>query len=294
MIAPTQYQLTAADLDVLLALVRTGNLSEAGKRLGADTSTVFRNIQRIEKQLGQTLFTRSRKGYFASDVVLQVVAHAEKIESELEAARAVALGTENEVSGVVRLTTLDSVLYSVLMPHLKALAAIHPKLQLELNASPHVASLTKRDADIAIRATSRPPDHLVGHHLGRAHFAIYGASALFKNRRAQKPLEEYDWIALDDALPEDPVIKWRQKHFPKVVPRYRVDSLVAVGQAVRAGLGIGAMSTYKARYDTSLRALTPELENCSVNLWVLTHPDSRHLRRIAAVYTFIAKTIRLD
>jgi DNA-binding transcriptional LysR family regulator len=294
MIAPTQYQLTAADLEVLLALVRAGNLAEAGKRLGADTSTVFRSVQRIEKQLGQTLFTRSRKGYFASDLVLQVVAHAEKIEAELEAARAVSLGTQNEVSGLVRLTTLDTILYNVLMPHLGALAALHPRLQLELLASPQVASLTKRDADIAIRATSRPPAHLVGHHLGRAHFAIYGASELFKGKRAPKALDEYDWIALDDAMPEDPVLKWRKKNFPRVVPRYRVDSLVAVGQAVRAGLGIGAMSTYKSKHDTTLRALTPELENCSVDLWVLTHPDARHLRRIAAVYSFIATTIRLD
>jgi DNA-binding transcriptional LysR family regulator len=294
MIAPPQYQLTAADLEVLLALVRAGNLAEAGKRLGADTSTVFRSVRRIEKQLGQTLFTRSRKGYFASDLVLQVVAHAEKIEAELEAARAVSLGTQNEVSGLVRLTTLDTILYNVLMPHLGALAALHPRLQLELLASPQVASLTKRDADIAIRATGRPPGHLVGHHLGRAHFAIYGASGLFKGKRAPKALDEYDWIALDDAMPEDPVLKWRKKNFPKVVPRYRVDSLVAVGQAVRAGLGIGAMATYKAKHDPTLRALTPELENCSADLWVLTHPDSRHLRRIAAVYSFIATTIRLD
>jgi DNA-binding transcriptional LysR family regulator len=294
MIAATQYQLTAADLDVLLALVRAGNLAEAGKRVGADPSTIFRSVQRIEKQLGQALFTRSRKGYFASDLALRIVGHAEKIEAELEAARAVSLGTHNEVSGLVRLTTLDAVLYNVLMPHLPALAALHPRLQLELMASHQVASLSKRDADIAIRATHKPPEHLVGHHLGRAHFAIYGASKLFKGRRAPKPLDEYDWVSMDEAVPEDPAVKWRRKNYPKVVPRYRVDSLVAVGEAVRAGLGIGAMSTYKARHDPSLRALTPELENCSADVWVLTHPDSRHLRRIAAVYSFIVKTIRLD
>ena len=79
-----------------------------------------------------------------------------------------------------------------------------------------------------------------------------------------------------------------------MVPRYRVDSLVAVGAALRAGLGIGAMSTYKAKDDPQLRALTPELENFSVDLWVLTHPDSRHLRRIAAVYSYLAKAIRFD
>lgn len=296
--ASTQYQLSATDLEVLLALVRTGNLAEAGKRLGANTSTVFRSVQRIEKQLGQTLFTRTRQGYFASDLVLQVVAHAEKIEAELEAARAVSLGTQNAVSGRVRITTTDSVLYGILMPHLGALMAQHPQLQLELLASHEVASLTKRDADIAVRATAHPPEHLVGHHLGRAHFAIYGAASLFKGgrvpRTVHEKLDEYDWIALDDALPDSPTAKWRKKHFPKVVPRYQVDSLVALGEAVRAGLGIGAMSTYKARNDPALRALTPELENCSVDLWVLTHPDSRHLRRIAAVYSYLAKNIRLD
>ena len=294
MIASPQYQLTASDLEILLALVRAGNLAEAGKRMGADTSTVFRGVRRMEKQLGQALFTRSRKGYFATDLALQLVAHGEKIEVELEAARAVSLGTQNEVSGLVRLTTLDTILYNVLMPHLAALAAVHPRLQLELLTSHQVASLTKRDADIAVRATARPPGHLVGHHLGRAHFAIYGASSLFKGRRAPRPLDEYDWIALDDAVPEDPAVKWRKKNFPKVEPRYRVDSLVAVSQAVHAGLGIGAMSTYKARHDPTLRALTPELENCSADLWVLAHPDSRHLRRIAAVYSYIARTIRLD
>ena len=111
----SQYQLTASDLEVLLALVRSGNLAEAGRRMGANTSTVFRTIQRIEKQLGQALFTRSRAGYFATDLAVQVVAHAEKIESELEAARAISLGTENEVAGRVRVTTTDSILHGILI-----------------------------------------------------------------------------------------------------------------------------------------------------------------------------------
>ena len=294
MIAPTQYQLTASDLAVLLALVRSGNLAGAAKRLEADTSTVFRSVQRIERHLGQPLFSRSRKGYFATDLALQVVAHAERIEAELEAARAVSLGTQHEVSGLVRLTTMDSILYSVLMPHLAALAAAHLKLQLEILTTSQVANLNKRDADIAVRATTHPPEHLVGHCLGRADFAIYGAQSLFKGKRVVKNLEAYDWIALDDGLPEDPAGRWRRKNFPNVVPRFRVNSMVALGEAVRAGIGIGVMSTYKAKSDSSLRALTAVLENCSIDIWVLTHPDARHLRRIAAVYGFIAKNIRLS
>jgi DNA-binding transcriptional LysR family regulator len=291
--ALTQYQLTATDLEVLLALARGGNLAEAGKRLGADPSTVFRSVQRIEKQLGQTLFNRSRSGYLPSEMAQQIVLHAEKIEAELEAARTASLASQDEVSGLVRLTTTDSVLHGLVIPLLGGLKALHPHLELELMSSNEVASLTKRDADIAIRATSRPPEHLVGHHLGRANFAVYGSAEAFKGKRV-KPLDEYDWIVLDDAMPEHPVVKWRRKNYPKSVARYRVNSHLALAEAVRAGLGIAILSTYKARHDPRLKALTPVLEDCGIDLWVLTHPESRHLRRISAVYSYFAKAIKLD
>jgi DNA-binding transcriptional LysR family regulator len=294
--ASTQYQLTAADLEVLLAVARGGTLAEAGRRLGADTSTVFRSVQRIEKQLGQPLFNRSRNGYLPTEMTQQIAAHAERIESELEAARTASMAAQDEVSGLVRVTTTDSVLYGLVIPLLGQLKALHPHIELELVSSNEVASLTKRDADIAIRGTMRPPDHLVGHHLGRACFAVYGSAAAFKGKRHQslKPLDEYDWIVLDDAMPEHPAVRWRKKHYPKSVARFRVNSQMAVAESVRAGLGIALLPTYKARDDTRLKALTPELEECAVDLWVLTHPESRHLRRIAAVYTFFAKSIRLD
>jgi DNA-binding transcriptional LysR family regulator len=58
--ARTQYTLSAADLDVVLAMVRGGTLAAAGERLGVDASTVFRSLRRIERGLGAALFDRSR------------------------------------------------------------------------------------------------------------------------------------------------------------------------------------------------------------------------------------------
>ncbi len=63
--AQTQYKLTAADLDLLLSVVRAGTLADTGKRMGVDASTIFRAIQRIERGLGQPLFERSRSGLYA-------------------------------------------------------------------------------------------------------------------------------------------------------------------------------------------------------------------------------------
>src|SRR2546422_2584043 len=178
MIAKTQYALTAADLEVLLVLLRGGTLAEAGARQNADASTVFRSVQRIEKHLGQRLFERSRQGYLPSETMLDIARHAERIEAELEAARATAFRPSQEVSGRVRVSTTDSVLRGLLLPCLPALATRHPLLQLELRSSNELVSLSKRDADIALRATHRAPEHLIGRRLGTIRFVACASKAL--------------------------------------------------------------------------------------------------------------------
>src|SRR3982750_2949274 len=115
-IAKPQYALTAPDLELLLALTRGGTLAEAAARLSADASTVFRAVQRIEKNLGQRLFERGRRGYLPSDAMVRIAHHPGRIETELEAARAAAQGQGAEVSGRVRVTTTDSVLRGVVLP----------------------------------------------------------------------------------------------------------------------------------------------------------------------------------
>src|SRR4051794_12159159 len=115
-IAKSQYQLTATDLQVVLALVRGGTLAQAAARSGSDPSTVFRALQRLEKQLGQRLFERNRQGYLPSDAAQELARHAERVEAELEAARVAVTGATGAVAGRVRLTTTDSVLRGLVLP----------------------------------------------------------------------------------------------------------------------------------------------------------------------------------
>ena len=291
-IAKSQYPLTAADLELLLALVRGGTLAEAAARLAADASTVFRGVQRIEKSLGQRLFERTRQGYLASDATLEIARHAERIEAELEAARAAAQGSNSEVTGRVRLTTTDSVMRGLVLPCLPALVAQHPQLQLELRSGNELASLTRRDADLALRATPKPPDHLVGKHFGAIRFVACATRAMPAARR-RKPLAEQDWIAPDEAMPDHPSVRWRRKHCPKLAPRHLVDGIVAVADAVKAGLGVGIVPLFMLDSEPQLVALSEPLDGCESQLWLLAHPESRHLRRIAAVYQHFAQAIRL-
>lgn len=293
-IAKTQYRITASDLETILALVRAGTLSGAGERLGMDSSTVFRALQRLERGLGQALFERGRTGYVAKELAQSLAGHAEELEVALESARSAAQLLPIEVSGTVRLTTTDTILHGLVAPALKSLKTLHPLLVYELHTGNELAILSRRDADIAVRATKRPPPHLVGKHVGPIRVALFASRRGPIKRYADVEAGKALWIAPDDALPEHPSVIWRRRRFPKVVPTYRVTSILTVAELVALGLGVGVLPLFLARLRPDLLQLTDVLDECQTELWVLTHPESRHLKRVSTVYGHLAQTLTLS
>ncbi|NMV40451.1 LysR family transcriptional regulator [Ralstonia insidiosa] len=290
--AETQYRLSAADLEVVLAMARTGTLAAAGDRLGVDASTVFRSLQRIERGLGQSLFARSRTGYLANELAQSLAERAEQVEAALEGARSAVHAAPDQVSGTVRITTTDTILVGLVAPALKALQAQHPNLTYDLRVGNELASLTRRDADIAVRATRRPPQHLVGKHLGPIRVGLYagrGCDTTYADVEAGR----LPWIAIDDAIPEHPSVAWRKRHFPKVVPTYFVNSLQIAAEMVAMGSGIAILPVVMAQARSDLVSLRDLQDANQSELWLLTHPESRHLRRIATVYGHLAQVLRM-
>ena len=293
MIAQTQYRMSPGDLEVTLALVRGGTLATAGERLGVDASTVFRSLQRIERGLGRPLFERTRSGYLATELATQLAEHAEQMEAALETARACVEAAPAQISGTVRITTTDTILHGLIAPALRSLQTVHPLLGYELHTGNELASLTRRDADIAVRATKRPPQHLVGRHIGPIRVALYAAKRGGVRKFADVEAGKSDWIAPDDALPEHPSVVWRKRHFPKAAPRYRVNSILSVLELVALGLGVGIVPLFLADGRGDVVRLTEPLDECETELWLLTHPESRHLRRVGAVFAHLAQAMKM-
>lgn len=289
------YTLSSLDLEVVLAITRAGTLAASGERLGLDASTVFRHLQRIERGLGQALFDRGRGGYVAKDMAQGLAEQAEVMESALEAARSQVQAQPADVAGTVRLSTTDTVLHALVAPALRDLQRAHPLLQYELHTGNELANLSRRDTDIAVRATRRPPAHLVGRQLGTIRVAVYAARQA-RVKAASLPelvASGRPWIAPDDALPDHPSVVWRRRHFPKLVPQYRVNSIQSVLELTALGLGVGVLPVFLAQGRRDLVALSEPLHECDTELWLLTHPASRHLRRVALVFGHLAQSLRL-
>lgn len=291
--AKMQRSIGLADLELLLAVIRGRTLLGAAERLKVDTSTVFRSIKRIEKNLGEVLFDRGRQGYMPTELAQDLAAYAERIESQLNEAREIAHKKGGDPSGFLRITTTDTVLHCVLLPIMAAFAQNYPKIDLELVVSNTLANLSQRDADIAIRATKKPPEHLVGVKLGTLRAAVYGSKKYLGSLPKGTAREEMDWVALDDSLPDHPSQKWRREHYPKLKPRYRVNSVMTVAGAIVHGLGVGVLPLVLVKDTHNIEIVQGPLEQLDTDLWALAHPDARHLQRVKALFDFMRQHIKL-
>lgn len=289
-IALAQYELSPDDLALVLQLVRGGTLAEASRRLGRDHSTTFRAIKRLEQQLGISLFTRTRTGMEPGELALELAAHAEAIEQRMAQARELLAGGEAQLRGTLRVTTTDTILHGVLLPVFDVFAARYPNLEVELVATNQLANLSRRDADVAIRATRKPPEHLVGADLGTITASLYASERYLRDRAAPSPAE-LDWIAPDDSLAEHPSVAWRRAQFPHVVPRFRCNSILGVADAVKSGLGIGVAPDFLLRGVAGVRAIEPRIAALDIGLWALAHPDIRHLQRVKALFEFLKERL---
>ncbi|MBV6752285.1 LysR family transcriptional regulator [Pseudomonas chlororaphis] len=290
--APLHCRLEHADLSLILALVRGRSLARAAGLLRVDVSTVFRSVRRLEAALGRELFEKSRAGYLPTSLAQSLAEQAERAEQALEAA-CVSIEQGGEViSGTVRLTCTDSVLQTLLLPALARFMPSYPALTLELSTSNDFANLNRRDADIALRLTDSPPEHLLGRRLGAVSYRVC-ASPGYLSAVAVEDLDRLAWIAPDDFLPDHPSVSWRRQRFPGVLPSYRCNSMLSVAELARAGLGIAVLPDFMLGEPQGLQPLAEVPSSYDTALWLLTRPDCRALRSVVALFDELARAIRL-
>lgn len=282
-----QYQIDHTDLTLVLALVRGRSLARAAELLQVDVSTIFRAIRRLEASLGVALFEKSRRGYQPTDTAQALAEQAERAEQALDAARVALEQGKQVVSGTVRLTCTDAVLSSLLLPALARFMPNYPALALELVTSNDFANLSRRDADVALRLTTQPPEHLVGRRLGSVSYVVCARN----DGQDRSDLSRQPWIAPDESMPDHATVLWRMHELPGVTPAYRCSSMHAVAQLARTGLGVAALPDFVLRSQPELQALTSALPGCDTELWLLTRPDCRALRSVQSLFDELGEAL---
>jgi DNA-binding transcriptional LysR family regulator len=278
------------DLRLVRAIGEAGTLTEAARRLSVDHSTAFRRLGAVEQRLGVHLFERARDGYTPTPAGEAAIATAARILDDLRDLERCLAGADTRPSGTVRVTTTDTLL-ELIGPIFAELRAGHSEITIELVVSNSFFTLTKRDADIAIRPAAEAPENLVGRRLATLASAPYAAPAYVARQSDQTELSAHEWIGFEDSLSHLASAKWVDANVANDRIVFRTNSLLALRAAARAGMGVAALPCYLGDPDPALRRVHPPLADMEVSLWLLTHPDLRRVARIRTVIDFVAERL---
>jgi len=270
------------DLRYILAIAREGSLGAAAKALGVNHSSVYRRLDGFEKTLGARLFERQRTGYRLTAQGEVLADTARRIEAEALAVELQLVGTDLKLSGTIRVSTGEVLGLYLLPPLLKGFASLYPEVRIELSLNNRMADLARRDADVVVRATANPPEHLVGRRVGTIGFCAYAHENYLDRAGRSKPLASYRWLGFDERLSALAPARWLLEQCPGLQHQFRFDSFAAMLEAAGAGLGAAVLPCFVAEGRAGIERLgTPHLDP-GFGVWVLTHPDLRRSARIRA------------
>lgn len=278
----TEQSLHWDDLRVVQAIAEAGSLSGAGRRLGASHATVFRRLNAIERRLGVALFERSRTGYAPTPAGEDLAATAARVETEVLGAERRVVGRDLRLSGSIRVTTTDTLLMGLLSPIFAGFQRAHPEIVLEVAVSNQLFNLSQRDADVAVRPSPSPPEHLVGRRVGTVAQAVYA--------RADDAADA--WVGPDRHLGYAALDAWMADQEANERCRYRVDTMFGMLAAARDGLGRAVLPCYLADAEAALMRLGEPIPELATDLWLLTHPDLRRVARIRAFMAYVAEAVK--
>jgi DNA-binding transcriptional LysR family regulator len=275
------------DFRYVRAIAQTRSLAGAAQTLGINHSTVFRRLGQIEARLGSRLFERNRAGYALTPCGEAMVRLAERMENEIIGFEREVAGHDLRPSGELRITTNDTLLVDLLTDVLAGFRRAYPEIVLDIVVANESLNLSKRDADVAIRATDRPPETLIGKRAAGIAWAVYGPAALGKRKvDLDAAGREQNWIGLGANLAGVKPAKWLKAHVSPERIVYRINTVLGCAEAVAAGVGLALLPCFigeKMRGAVRLAPPDPDLEG---GLWLLTHADLRQTARVRAFMDF--------
>ncbi len=277
------------DLRLVLAVERAGALTGAAQALGVDHSTAFRRLKAVEERTGVRLFERLPGGvYEPTEAGARMAAAAERMEDEALALDRAIAGVDHRPAGRLRVTCSETLAHARLTEHLASFRRAYPGIVVELVIDNRVLSLTRREADVALRPIRPREGDLWGRKLASVAWAVYGAPDLVADLGGLGGVAELarcPVIGWERTSARIVAADWLDRTVPDAAVVFRTASLVNQAVAARAGIGLALLPCYLGDADPGLvRALAAPVPEIVGELWIVTHGDLKATARVRAFF----------
>ena len=270
------------DLVLFARVVEAGSFSRAGERHGIPKATVSRRISGLETRIGERLLTRTTRRLSLTEFGERMLAHAQRLAEETDAANALAQHHQTTPQGRLRVSMPTGFLEEMgVVPFLLGFASAHPLVQLEIDISARRVDLVAERFDVAVRIAAQLPDDatLVARRIADLENALYASPGYLESAgRPTSPEQLLERAGLGLISSTGDLFPWVLLRDGERWEGLPVGPLAANSVGLQAalalrGLGIAALSTRVAQpylEQGALERILPDWCLPSMTIWCVT------------------------
>lgn len=272
------------DLRHFAVFCREKSLSAAARRLKVDHVTVARRIAALEKSLGLKLVDRRARAYDLTADGMRISTLAERMDDGAFAVGRAAQSLQSGLAGEVSVSAPPAMAACAIAPRLARLRHQHPGLTLRLIGEKRSASLSRREADLAVRLSRPVESGLITRKIGVLTFALYATA----DHLAGQPAAGYCFVTGDRDFDNLPQQSWlKEIAGTRQIVLQSNDTLVQLA-AAKAGIGIAALPSFLGDAESILRRVPAKPATVSRDVWLVVHRDLKASPPVRAAMEFLA------
>lgn len=290
-------------LRIFLAVAEAGSFTQAGKVVNLSQSAVSRQVARLEKSLGISLFHRHSRGLVLTEQGDKFFTTVKDMSAKLAMAEAVVNESRERPEGPLKITTSVGFGSAWLTSRMNEFNTLYPDISVTLLLTDSLElDLTTREVDVAIRFARQSLPNLIQRRLMSIRYHVFASKEYLAKHgtpKRESDLDHHQIIVYGDETPS-PItnINWllgagagrgRTRE-----PALRVNSVYGIYRAVLSGLGIAALPYYMSDESPELIEILTDLRGPSFDVYFVYPEELRHSKRITSVRDFLVAAVKKD
>lgn len=272
------------DFRLILAVHKGKTLRHAAKILGVSHATVSRRLSRINQKFG-AVFEPVANGLRPTKFGNDLIDHATRIEKLVEEVETIRTGEADELAGPITLSIPPIVVEYLLLDEFAEFSKEFPEIELNVDTNSAYSNLDESEADIVVRCTDRPLDHLYGRRVCMDAFSFYAHPAYLS-----KHAGEWRWLA---GTSEYDDLSWiKQSPFPNVAVGMKVKNIQARYHAAIAGHGMVFLPCFMGDNCAELQRVPDAKLVTDREFWILSHPNCKDVPRMRVLRQFLSSAMK--
>jgi DNA-binding transcriptional LysR family regulator len=277
------------DVNLVASLANFDSLRQAAKALDMNASTLVRHMERLETDLGTTIFDRLPHGFVLNTAGRALAEIGRDMQRQFLRVQEVARHDERP-RGQVKVAITEGLGTFWIAPKLPQFALENPEIVINMESTMAIRSPLRNEADIAIQF--RKPDNpdLIAAKLCTLH--VYPFATL-------RYLEKFGIPSMEDRKTRHKLIIQESEQVTNEViqdflKKARLEADVAfitnssIGHlyAVERGLGIGGLPTFAMAMGGRLIPIDIGIQH-SMEVWMIYRKDARKMKRVSIVIDWL-------